>query len=65
MIATPDFGAARFKTSSFSEGTGTCVEVAVVPGFAAVRDTKHRAGGHLTLAAPAFDTLVRRVTVRF
>lgn len=51
---TPDFSSATFKTSSFTSDNGTCVEVAVIPGFAAVRDTKHRLDGHLCVPAKAF-----------
>ncbi|WP_158849832.1 DUF397 domain-containing protein [Saccharothrix deserti] len=58
---TPDFSAATFKTSSRTDGTGTCVEVAVVPGFAAVRDTKYRAGGHIAVPARSFVAFLRSV----
>jgi hypothetical protein len=54
----PDFSTATFKTSSYTSDNGTCVEVATVPGFVAVRDTKHRAGGHITLPAKAFADLI-------
>ena len=54
----PDFSSATFKTSSRTEANGTCVEVATVPGFVAVRDTKHRTGGHITLPAKAFSDLI-------
>ncbi|RZS32767.1 uncharacterized protein DUF397 [Herbihabitans rhizosphaerae] len=60
-VIRPDFASATFKTSTFTEANGTCVEVAVVPGFAAVRDTKHRAGGHLSVPAPAFADLLSSV----
>ncbi|RKT57358.1 DUF397 domain-containing protein [Saccharothrix australiensis] len=57
----PDFSAAWFKTSSFTENAGTCVEVAVVPGFFAVRDTKNRAGGHISVSARAFGAFLREL----
>lgn len=60
----PDFSRATFKTSTRSDGTGTCVEVAVVPGFAAVRDTKHRAGGHVAVPARSFAAFLRSVAGR-
>ncbi|RKT57359.1 DUF397 domain-containing protein [Saccharothrix australiensis] len=56
---TPDFSTAVFKTSSRTDGSGTCVEVAAVPGFFAVRDSKHRDGGHVSVSARAFAALVR------
>ncbi|MBB5960311.1 hypothetical protein FHS29_006934 [Saccharothrix tamanrassetensis] len=55
---TPDFSAAIFKTSGYTQDNGTCVEVAVVPGFYAVRDTKNRAGGQLSVPARAFKTFL-------
>jgi hypothetical protein len=58
--ARPGFRTATFKTSSYTEGNGTCVEVAVLPGWAAVRDTKHREGGHLAVPASAFAQLITR-----
>lgn len=61
---TPDFSAAAFKTSSRTDGAGTCVEVAVVPGFAAVRDTKFRAGGHVAVPARSFAAFLRAVAGR-
>ncbi|MEU6154246.1 DUF397 domain-containing protein [Actinosynnema sp. NPDC047251] len=51
---TPDFSGATFKTPSRTDGNGTCVEVAVVPGFFAVRDTKNRSGGLVRVPARAF-----------
>ena len=51
---SPDFSTATFKTSTYTESNGTCVEVAVVPGYAAVRDTKDRPGGHIAVPAAAF-----------
>ncbi|MFD9890665.1 DUF397 domain-containing protein [Amycolatopsis sp. NPDC059027] len=55
---SPDFPTATFKTSSYSESNGTCVEVAVIPGYAAVRDTKDRTSGHITVPAASFTALL-------
>jgi len=55
----PDFSAARFKTSTRSDGTGTCVEVAVAEGFAALRDTKNREGGLVAVPARSFAAFLR------
>ncbi|KOX13153.1 hypothetical protein ADK67_44615 [Saccharothrix sp. NRRL B-16348] len=56
---TPDFSAAEFKTSSYTEDNGTCVEVAVEAGFGAVRDTKNREGGHVAVPARSFAAFLR------
>lgn len=55
---TPDF---RFKTSSYTEANGTCVEVALAGEFAAVRDTKNRSGGHITVSGEAFAAFLAAV----
>ncbi|MFD9890663.1 DUF397 domain-containing protein [Amycolatopsis sp. NPDC059027] len=55
---SPDYSTATFKTSTYTEGNGTCVEIAVVPGYAAVRDTKDRAGGHIAVPAAAFGAFL-------
>jgi hypothetical protein len=60
----PDFSTATFKTSTYTDGTGTCVEVAVMSGFAAVRDTKFRAGGHVAVPARSFAAFLRTVSGR-
>ncbi|MEV0680720.1 DUF397 domain-containing protein [Actinosynnema sp. NPDC050436] len=59
----PDFSAARFKTSTFTENNGTCVEVAVASGRCAVRDTKNRAGGLVVVPARSFGALLARLKV--
>ncbi|MDA3626795.1 DUF397 domain-containing protein [Saccharopolyspora sp. WRP15-2] len=40
---------ARWRKSSYSNGGGNCVEVAVGVGRTGVRDTKDRAGGVLVV----------------
>ncbi|GAA3881582.1 hypothetical protein GCM10022243_52650 [Saccharothrix violaceirubra] len=55
----PDFSTATFKTSTRTDGNGTCVEVARVPGFAAVRDTKHRSVGHISFSDKAFGAFLK------
>ncbi|MEV0680718.1 DUF397 domain-containing protein [Actinosynnema sp. NPDC050436] len=59
----PDFTTGRFKTSGYTQDNGTCVEVAVVPGFFAVRDTKNRAGGLVVVSARSFGALLARLKV--
>ncbi|GAA4529945.1 DUF397 domain-containing protein [Amycolatopsis samaneae] len=55
---SPDFSTATFRISTYTEENGTCVEVATIPGYAAVRDTKDRASGHLTASAASFTALL-------
>lgn len=50
-----------WRTSTFSSNGTTCVEVALTNTLAALRDTKHRAGGHLTLPAAHGDTFITAV----
>lgn len=40
-----------WRTSTKSGQTGNCVEVAGLPAGVGIRDTKHRAAGHLTVAS--------------
>ncbi|EOD69890.1 DUF397 domain-containing protein [Amycolatopsis vancoresmycina] len=58
---SPNFATATFKTSSYTESNGTCVEVAVIPGYAAIRDTKDRAGGHIAVPAESFAAFLAAV----
>ncbi|MFD9896104.1 DUF397 domain-containing protein [Amycolatopsis sp. NPDC059027] len=45
--------------TSYSSGSGAnCVEVAAAPLVVAVRDTKDRDGGQLTLPAPAWSAFL-------
>ncbi|WP_223208111.1 DUF397 domain-containing protein [Actinopolyspora erythraea] len=43
----PDLQGAHWFKSSRSQTQDACVEAALVPGFAGVRDTKNRDGGTL------------------
>lgn len=43
-----------WRTSSYSGHDNNCVEVARNAEYAAIRDTKARAAGHLTLTSRAF-----------
>ncbi|GAB3486922.1 DUF397 domain-containing protein [Amycolatopsis cihanbeyliensis] len=55
---------ARWFTSSYSTGNGgggSCVEVAFVGRTVAVRDTKDRAGGMLTIPGAAWSHLLSHV----
>ncbi|MDG4763198.1 DUF397 domain-containing protein [Solwaraspora sp. WMMD406] len=58
-MITGDVSAARWFTSSRSNGQNNCVEVADnLPGRVLVRDTKNRDGGTLTFAPPAWRSFV-------
>ncbi|WP_243793167.1 DUF397 domain-containing protein [Saccharopolyspora gloriosae] len=50
-------GATWFK-SSYSPTQNECVEVALAPGGAGVRDTKDRNGGTLTFDTAAWTTFL-------
>jgi hypothetical protein len=49
---------AEWRTSSFTE-QHDCVEVALTPDTAAVRDTKNRTGGTLTFPESSWRSLTR------
>lgn len=46
--------AAAWRKSSYSGSGNACVEVAGLPGAAAVRDSRNPGGGHLIFAADAW-----------
>jgi hypothetical protein len=50
-----------WRTSSFTSDGQSCVEVALTDTVTALRDTKHRAGGHLTLPATHGHTFITAV----
>lgn len=55
-------GQADWRKSSYSGGTGNCVEVAGnLPGAVAVRDSQDPAGPALILAPAAWRALTRKV----
>jgi hypothetical protein len=43
-----------WRTASYSNGSGSCVEVGHAAGMVAVRDTKDRAGAALAVPAAAW-----------
>lgn len=54
----------QWRKSSHSDGTGgECVEVAAVPGYILIRDSKDPAGPVLRLAASAASSLLEKVRV--
>jgi hypothetical protein len=58
----PPLGQAQWRKSSYSGGTGNCVEVAGnLPGVTAVRDSHDPAGPALTFPHAAWRTLTLQV----
>lgn len=53
-----DLSGATWSKSSYSPTESECVEVALVPGGAGVRDTKDRDGGTLAFSAPAWSSFL-------
>ncbi|SDC72741.1 DUF397 domain-containing protein [Actinokineospora iranica] len=54
----------RWRKASFTEGNENCVEVANVPGVAAIRDTKDRSGPALVVTEDVFTHLLSTVKAR-
>lgn len=52
-------GELAWRKSSYSGGGNDCVEVAFLPGGAAVRDSKNPGGGMLRMTAFEWDVLLR------
>nr|WP_083466260.1 DUF397 domain-containing protein [Kibdelosporangium sp. MJ126-NF4] len=52
-----DLEAAQWRKSSYSESVGECVEIAYTSCTVAIRDTKNRDAGTLTLPASAWHGL--------
>ncbi|MDA8371803.1 MAG: DUF397 domain-containing protein [Nocardiopsaceae bacterium] len=50
-----------WRTSSYSGANENCVEVADLPGAAAVRDSKHPDTAHLTFSAAEWAAFLRDV----
>ncbi|GAB3497073.1 DUF397 domain-containing protein [Amycolatopsis cihanbeyliensis] len=58
-MTPPDFTNATWRSSSYSSSNGgECVEVAFAAPVVGLRDSKDRAGGHLTLQASAWRALL-------
>jgi hypothetical protein len=52
------------KSSRSSGGASNCVEVATSATTIGVRDTKHRAAGHLSVTPCAWSAFLAKVTDR-
>ncbi|WP_341720232.1 DUF397 domain-containing protein [Micromonospora sp. FIMYZ51] len=53
-----DLSGAKWRTSTRSVGNGNCVEVAIVGGGVAVRDSKDRRGPVLAFPASAWHAFL-------
>jgi hypothetical protein len=56
-----DLSVARWRKSSRSSDTNTCVEVALAGSAAALRDSKHTDGPVLTFPATALTNLLTTI----
>jgi hypothetical protein len=54
-LATTDLSRASWRTSSYSNIGGECVELAAVNGVVGVRDTRNRAGAMLAFSPQAWQ----------
>lgn len=62
-MGTPDLSGPVWRTSRHSNAESECVEVAVVPGYVGVRDSKDRSGPALVFAPFAWRAFVQDVQV--
>lgn len=61
MISHGELGNVAWRKSARSDASGGCVSIAVVRGFAAVRDSKDPSRRAIVLDMPAFRELVRAI----
>jgi hypothetical protein len=54
MAPDAELSRAAWRTSSYSNNGGECVELAAVGALVCVRDTRHRAGAVLTFTPAAW-----------
>jgi hypothetical protein len=60
-VDAPDLRRAQWRTSTYSGGNGSCVEVASnLPGVVLIRDSKDRQG-QLTVSGPAWSAFVQGI----
>jgi hypothetical protein len=57
----PNTDQLAWRTSTFTSNGESCVEVALTDTVTALRDTKHRAGGRLSLPATHGHTFIATV----
>jgi hypothetical protein len=54
-MARIDLAGAVWRKSSYSQSDGACVEVALTPPMAGIRDSKDPGGGVLVTSLPAWE----------
>ncbi|MET7995279.1 DUF397 domain-containing protein [Amycolatopsis sp. NPDC005232] len=54
--------AGQWIKASYSNGSGNCVEAAVLPTAVGIRDTKARETGHLTVTPSAWVAFTEAIT---
>jgi Domain of unknown function (DUF397) len=60
-MSTIDYSGARWRKSRRSNGQGSCIEVADLPGIVAVRDSKDQGGPKLPVTSVAWRTFLAYV----
>jgi Domain of unknown function (DUF397) len=61
MASSADLARAAWRTSSYSNNGGNCVEIAAAAGVVGVRDTKDRVGATLTFGPRAWQRFTARL----
>ena len=59
MASSDDLSRAAWRTSSYSNNGGNCVEIAAAAGVIGVRDTRHRQAAVLILSPQAWERFTR------
>ncbi|HEX2301001.1 MAG TPA: DUF397 domain-containing protein [Pseudonocardiaceae bacterium] len=62
MATAPETDGIVWHTSSYSGGSGDCVEVVTMPDVVLVRDSKHRNGPALTVPAATWHAFLQGLT---
>lgn len=58
MRSEPQGTSITWHKSSYSSGTGNCVEVAGLGRVVAIRDSKNPSGGQLAVSAPTWSAFL-------
>jgi hypothetical protein len=58
MAPSTELSRAAWRTSSYSNNGGECVELATTSALVRVRDTRHRAGAVLTFTPAAWEQFI-------
>lgn len=63
MASTAEMSPAAWRTSSYSNNGGNCVELASAHGVVGIRDTKNRAGAVLRVSAETWERFTASLKV--